>query len=350
MDQFEAGSPHQSFLQKEGGYTIRLITGNGNRQLAEAIAKHLEVDLEPCKVERFADGEIDIQLQNNIRGADVFLLQPTGPPEINSHIMELLLLIHTLKLSSAKRITVIMPYYGYARQDRKTRPRVPISASCVAHLIESVGPSRLVTVDLHCGQIQGFFHDTPVDNLYAELELVKYFRSKNFPSSQVVIVSPDAGGVERSRRVADELGVPGVATIIKRRVKAGEVDSMQIVGEVDGKICIITDDMIDTGGTLVKAVGLLKLNGARKVFACATHGVFSASAPERLSECDGLEEVIVTDSLPQEENLSRCGKLVVLTLAPLLAETIWRLHHEKSLSYLFTKDRLQTFTGSKIPF
>lgn len=232
-------------------------------------------------------------------------------PDVNRNLMELLLLIQTLKLSSAKRITAVVPYYGYARQDRKTKPRVPISASAVAQLIECMGAHRVVTLDLHCGQIQGFFHNAPVDNLFAELEFVKYLRTRNYEKESLVIVSPDAGGVERARRIADRMGGVAIATILKRRAAANQIESMEIVGAIEGKICIIVDDIIDTAGTLVKAAQLLVEKGAKTVSACATHGVFSEPALSRISESI-LEEVCVTDSIPQEKNLERCKKLRVL--------------------------------------
>ena len=254
--------------------------------------------------------------------------------------MELLLLIHTLNLASAKRVTAVVPYFGYARQDRKTKPRVPISASAVSQLIEAMGPHRLVTVDLHCGQIQGFFHHIPVDNLIAEKELVAYLRTtltKRYSVDELAVVSPDAGGVQRAQMVADELHAPAVVTIIKRRAAANQIQSMQIVGNVSGKVCLIVDDIIDTAGTLCKAAGLLKEAGAKEVVAIATHGVFSQGAVDRI-EASVLTEVVVTDSIPQEENKKRSKKLHVISLAPLLARAIKRIHEEKSLSVLFTPE------------
>jgi len=315
------------------GYNIRILTGNSNPKLASQIADWFGVSLEPCHVGKFSDGELDIRIDNNVRGSDVFIIQPTCPP-VNNNLMELLLLIHTLKLSSAKRITAVVPYFGYARQDRKTKPRVPISASAVAQLIEKMGPHRVVTVDLHCGQIQGFFHQTPVDNLFAEGEFVKFIQKKNFPLNKTVIVSPDAGGVVRARRYADRLGAFSVVTILKRRAAANQIEQMQIVGDVSGCICIIVDDMIDTAGTLCAAAHLLTDNGATKVIACATHGIFSGPAIDRLNKSI-LEEICVTDSIPQEKTLAECKKLVVLSLVPLLAQAIQHLHEEKSLSMLF---------------
>jgi len=328
---------HNCIDPDDEGYRIRLLSGTANRSLAEGIAKQLGIQLEPCRVDQFSDGEIDIHIQNNVRGSDIFIIQPTCPPDINRALMELLLLIHTLKLSSAKRITAVIPYFAYARQDRKTKPRVPISASAVAQLIESMGPNRVVTLDLHCGQIQGFFHSTPVDNLFATTEMVKWVQSKNFPHDQIAIVSPDAGGVARARHIADRLAAQSVVTIIKRRAAANQIESMQIVGEITGLICVIVDDMIDTAGTLTSAAKLLQEKGALKVYAFATHGVFSGPALTRIND-SVLEEVCVTDTIPQHQSVAKCPKLNVLSVVPLLAEAIQRLHDEKSLSALFNKD------------
>jgi len=298
---------------------IKALMGNANPKLGKDISEALGVRLCDCEVAKFADGEINMQIKENIRGADVFVIQGTSPP-VNDNLMELLLLLQTIKLSSAKRITAVIPYYGYARQDRKTRPRVPISASAVAQLIETMGADRVVTVDLHCGQIQGFFHHTPVDNLFAEGEFIDTLRLKYPEPADVVIVSPDA---------------ENVATILKRRAQANVIEAMQIVGSVDGKKCVIIDDIIDTAGTLCKAAELLKENGATDVIACATHGVFSGGAAVDRINASCLTAVYVTDSIPQEHNKARCDKLHVLSIAPLLARAIRRIHEEKSLSVLF---------------
>jgi ribose-phosphate pyrophosphokinase len=318
---------------EKDGYEISIIMGNANTKLGEEIARALKIPVAVGEVSKFADGEINIQIKENMRGRDVFLIQGTNPP-VNDNLMELLLLIHTLKLSSAKRITVVIPYYGYARQDRKTRARVPISASAVAQLIEAMGPHRVLTVDLHCGQIQGFFHKTPVDNLVGVGDFIEVLKEKYKNPSEVCLVSPDAGGVVRARMVADALHVENVATILKRRAAANVVDSMQIVGSVAGMTAVIVDDIIDTAGTLCKAADLLIDSGAKSVIAFATHGVFSGTAMERINN-SSLSEVYVTDSIPQEKNLSQCSKLRVLSISTLLARAIERIHLEKSLSVLF---------------
>jgi ribose-phosphate pyrophosphokinase len=262
------------------------------------------------------------------------LIQPTCPPDINSHLVELLLLLQTLQLSSAKRITCVLPYYGYARQDRKTKPRVPISAAAVATMIETMGADRLLTLELHCGQLQGFFRQIPVDNLYAENEFIEKLMQLNINPQNIAIVSPDAGGVTRARRMADKIGAAAVVTILKRRVAANQIESMQLVGDVKDFHCFIVDDIIDTAGTIVKAADLLVAAGSLSVYAIATHGVFSGPAMERLSG-SRIQEVWVTDSIPQSDNMAKCSKLKVISVAPLLAEAIARLHEEKSLSRLF---------------
>jgi len=335
MQQHDVGSPRTTAIcsDEKDGYEISLLMGNANPQLGCEIAKAIDIPVSTCEVSKFSDGEINIQIKENMRGRDVFIIQGTNP-SVNDNLMELLLLVHTLKLSSAKRITAVIPYYGYARQDRKTKPRVPISASAVAQLIEAMGPHRVLTVDLHCGQIQGFFHHTPVDNLVAVGEFVDVLRDLYKNPAEIAIVSPDAGGVVRARIVADQLHVENVATIIKRRAQAGVVESMQIVGSVTGVTAVIVDDIIDTAGTLCKAAELLIESGAKEVIAYATHGVFSSNAMDRIN-ASKLTSVYVTDSIPQQENASKCSKLKVLSIAPLLARAIRRIHEEKSLSVLF---------------
>eukprot|EP00760_Papus_ankaliazontas_P022862 PhM_4_TR19051/c0_g1_i2/m.3012/K00948/PRPS, prsA; ribose-phosphate pyrophosphokinase len=325
----------------ETGYQVRLITGNSNPGLAAGVALCLQMDITPCRVSHFANGEIDVKINENIRGDDVFIIQSAcanGDVEINTSLMELLLMIHTARLASAKRITAVVPYYAYSRQDRKVQSRVPISASAVAQLIQSMGVDRVLTVDLHCGQIQGFFQNLPIDNLAVYHEIVKHIMDQgDFDPKKTVIVSPDAGGVERATSVANLLYASHVVTILKRRVEAGKVDSMQTVGDVKGYTCYIVDDMIDTGGTLVKACELLKSMGAERVIACATHGILTDPACERISNCDALEMVVVMDTIPQEVHIEKCPKLRVLPMAPLVAEAITRIHREESLSKMFKK-------------
>lgn len=323
----------------ETSFRVRLISGNSNPELGEAVSKCLNID--PCRtdVKSFANGEISIKIHDHVRGDDCFIIQPTSgnaSVDVNTAMMELLLLIHTLKLSSARRITAIVPYFAYSRQDRKVQARVPISASAVAQLIQCMGVDRVVTLDLHCGQIQGFFRNMPVDNLLMFPEFVKYIQRQSwFDAKQTVVVSPDAGGVERANVVADRLGASHIVTILKRRKEAGKVDSMQTVGNVDGFTCIIVDDMVDTAGTLVKACDLLKDMGALRVIACASHGILTDPAAERIMQCAALEELIVSDSISQEEAKKKCSKLTVLSIAPLVAQTISLLHTEKSVSSLF---------------
>lgn len=326
--------------------TIHVVAGTAHRALAESIVRLLNTQ-GPAGPNRdaifdltvdgamsaFADGEISVQIMDNVRNKDVYIIQPVCPPDVNKHLMELLLLIHTLNMSSARSITCVMPYYGYARQDRKTKPRTPISASCVAQLIESQKPGRVITLDLHCGQIQGFFHHTPVDNLYAENMMAAWVRDQAFDMSMVCIVSPDAGGVTRARRLADQVNAPTLATILKERAVANQIKSAQLIGDVSGKICIIYDDMIDTAGTLRAAAQLLKDHGASEVYACATHGLFSGPAFQNITDCAALKGVVVTNSIPQHPE--QCAKLTVLDIAPLMANAITRCHFGESLSALF---------------
>lgn len=323
----------------ETSFRVRLLTGNSNPQLAEDVSQCLNIDRCKMDVKTFANGEISIKVLDNVRGDDCFIVQTTsGNPQVdvNTAMMELLLLIHTLKLSSAKRITAIVPYFAYARQDRKVQARVPISASAVAQLIQSMGVDRVVTLDLHCGQIQGFFRNMPVDNLLMFPEFCNYIKRQAwFDTKTTVVVSPDAGGVERANVMADRLGASHIVTILKRRKEAGKVDSMQTVGNVEGFSCIIVDDMVDTAGTLVKACDLLKEMGATRVVACASHGILTDPACERIMACEALHELIVSDSIAQVESRAKCPKLTVLSIAPLLAQAISLLHKEESISSLF---------------
>lgn len=325
----------------ETTYRIRLISGTSNSALSQAVSKCLSIDLCQTDIKRFANGELNIKVVESVRGDDCFILQSTagsGTTDLNTAMIELLLLVHTLKLSSAKRITAIVPYFGYSRQDRKTEPRVPISASMVAQLLQAMGVDRVVTLDLHCGQIQGFFRNIPVDNLHMFPEFATYVaRQPWFDRTQTVVVSPDAGGVERANVLADRIGAMHIVTILKRRKEAGKVDSMQTVGDVKGYTCIVVDDMVDTAGTLCKACELLKEMGAVRVVACATHGILTDPACERINQTDALNELIVSDSISLEEASKKCRKLTVLTIAPLLAQAIESLHSESSLTSLFQR-------------
>lgn len=316
---------------------LKIVTGNSNPQLASAVAEALQTRTCSSKVGAFANGEIEIKIHENIRGEDVFIVHPTctnGDCGVNRSVMELLLLIHTLKLSSAKRITAVIPHYGYARQDRKTQSRVPISASAVAKMITELGVDAVVTVDLHCGQIQGFFHSCPVMDLNPAMEFANYSKSNHLNMSKVVIVAPDAGAVGRARMLADRIGASHIVTILKRRVEAGKIDTMQLVGDVKDRVCIIVDDMIDTAGTLCKAADVLKDHGAEEVHAYATHGILTDPACDRINACDALVEVVVTDSLPVQSRLEKCSKLRVISIASLLAEAILRMHTGESMEHV----------------
>jgi ribose-phosphate pyrophosphokinase len=308
---------------------IKLFTGNSNKKLSKDIAKVLNINVGDAAVSNFSDGEIMVQVNENVRGSDVFAVQSTCMP-VNNNIMELLLMIDALKRASAGRITAVMPYYGYARQDRKVQPRVPISARLVADLITAVGINRILTVDLHAGQIQGFFN-IPVDHLYASPVLADYVK-KNY-LNDIVVVSPDAGGVERARAFAKRLNA-SLAIIDKRREKANETEVMNVIGDVHGMDAILFDDMVDTAGTITKAVTALKNNGAKKIIAACTHAVLSGPAIDRINS-SGLEEVIVTNTIPMDDKQSLCKKLTVLSVANILGEAIKRIHEESSVSSLF---------------
>lgn len=321
---------------------MKLLCGSSNEPLAKNIAEHLNVELKETVRKRFADGEWNLHISKNVRGADIFIIQSgcsSKTSSVNDHIMELYLLLQTLQLSSVGKITVVMPYFPYSRQDKKIRGRVPISASAVAQLIESQNPRSILTLDLHCEQIQGFFKHTSVDNLYTDILFVKYLKKQKYDTyDNLVIVSPDAGGVERARKVADRLGGVDVITILKRRIEANKVDKMDILGDIKGKKCVIVDDIVDTAGTLLKAVDLLKEKGAESVDACITHGVLSEPAIDRLNSNQNLETLVVTNSIPQIDNVERCNKITVLDIAPLLGEAIRRIHHKESLSELFNSN------------
>ncbi len=309
---------------------LKLFTGTAHIDLAGEVAECLGIRLGDAMVSRFSDDEIQVRLNENVRGSDVFVLQPTSMP-VNDNIMELLLVIDALKRASAGRITAVIPYYGYARQDRKVQPRVPISAKLVADLITSGGANRVLTVDLHAGQIQGFFN-IPVDNLYATPVLLEYIR-RNYDVENLVIVSPDAGGVERARAFAKRLKC-SIAIIDKRRERANECEVMNVIGGVDDMEALILDDMVDTAGTMTQAASALKEQGARRVSATCTHAVLSGSAVDRINR-SAIEEMIVTNTIPLDSKKEQCNKLTVLSIAPLLGEAIKRIHEESSISSLF---------------
>lgn len=308
---------------------LKIITGNANRALAAEIADRLFVDLGDARVSNFSDGESYIQIKENVRGADVFVIQSTSNP-VNHHVMELLLIIDALRRSSADRITAVLPYFGYARQDRKDRPRVPISARLMASLLERAGADRILALDLHAAQIQGFF-DIPVDHLFATPVLLEYFRNQNL--DELTVVSPDAGGVERARAFAKRLNAP-LAIIDKRREEANVAEIMNIIGDVRGRKCIMLDDLIDTAGTLVKGAEALFAAGAESVSACATHAVLSGPAIERI-EASRLSELVITNSIPLRPEAAACSRIKVLSVAPLLARAIQSIHGETSISVLF---------------
>ncbi|MDA8171484.1 MAG: ribose-phosphate pyrophosphokinase [Nitrospiraceae bacterium] len=308
---------------------IRLVSGNSHKALSRAISGHLEVPETSSTITRFSDGEIMLQITENVRGSDVFVIQSTCTP-VNENLMELLLMLDALKRASAGRITAVMPYYGYARQDRKVQPRVPISSKLVADLITVAGASRLLAMDLHAGQIQGFFN-IPVDHLYGSPVIFDYIKRCEF--KDLVIVSPDAGGVERARNFARRLKAT-IAIIDKRRESANVSQVMNVVGDVEGRDAVILDDMIDTAGTITQAAQALKDKGARKVCAACTHAVLSGPAVERIN-ASAIEELIVTNTIPLDSKQGQCPKLKVLSVAPLFAEAIKRIHEESSISSLF---------------
>ena len=349
--------------QHSGG--IKIFSGNGNMSLALEIVRHLGISLGKATVGRFADGEVNVVINENVRGKDVYVVQPTGPP-VNDNIMELLLMVSTLRRASARRITVVIPYYGYARQDRKmqvrlvifwfslenknysshsriifvcNQARVPISAADVARLMESIGVDRVIAVDLHCGQIQGFFGPrVPVDNLDGGIVGLDYFGSKDL--HKPVIVSPDAGGVYRAKKFKEGLEQKydmkdlGLAMIVKQRARAGSVDQMDLVGDVADSDCILVDDMIDTAGTLCKAADVLVANGARRVFAFASHGLLSGPGNDRIRN-SRMEEVVILNTIPTSPQREANEKLTELSVAPLLAQAIFNIHAKKSISALF---------------
>jgi ribose-phosphate pyrophosphokinase len=308
---------------------IKIFSGNANPALTREICASLGLEVAEASIKQFSDGETYPQILENVRGADVFVVQPTCHP-VNDHLMELLLMIHALKLASAQRITAVLPYYGYARQDRKDKPRVPISAKLVASLLETAGADRVLALDLHAAQIQGFF-DVPVDHLFASPVLVEHFKALNIP--QLTVVSPDPGGVERARAFAKRLNCP-LAIIDKRRPEANVAEVMNVVGVVEGRHCLVVDDLIDTAGTLVKSTEALVAKGASGVSACATHAVLSGPAVKRIEESE-LDSVVFTNSIPLSKEAAKSKKIKSLSIAGLLAEAIRSIHEETSVSVLF---------------
>ena len=308
---------------------FKIFSGTANPVLAEAICKHLDVPLGGANLGRFSDGEIYFQILENVRGADVFVVQPCHYP-VDNHLLELLLMIDAFKRASAWRITAVLPYYCYARQDRKDKPRVPISAKLVADLLETAGANRALTLDLHAPQIQGYF-DVPVDHLYASPVLVEYFKNLSLPN--LTVVSPDAGGVERARFFAKRLDAP-LAIVDKRRIDVDVSEVMHLIGDVKGRSALIVDDIIDTAGTLVKTVDALLNEGATQVYAACTHAVLSGPAIERIKK-SRLKEVVATDSVPLNGEALAMGKIKILSVAELLARGIRSIHEETSISALF---------------
>ncbi len=309
---------------------LKIVSGNSNFDLAEKICSKLEIPLLKANVTSFSDGEIMVEIEENVRGSDIFVLQSTCTP-VNKNLMELLIMIDALKRASAYRITATIPYYGYARQDRKVYPRVPISAKLVADLLTTAGANRVLTMDLHAGQIQGFFN-IPVDNLFASPISINYLKNK-YNNHDLAIVSPDAGGVERARSIAQKLH-SSLVIIDKRRSKANESEVMNIIGDIENKHALILDDMVDTAGTLTKAADSIYSKGAKSVSACCTHPVLSGKALDKI-EASCLEELIVTDTIPLNKECSRSSKIKVLSIADLFADAIKRIHNNDSVSSLF---------------
>jgi ribose-phosphate pyrophosphokinase len=310
-----------------------VFTGNANPIMAQEIAADLGTTLGAAHVGRFSDGEVTVEIQQNVRARDVFVVQSTCAPT-NDNLMELLIMVDALKRASAERISAVIPYFGYARQDRRPRSaRVPITAKVVANMLQAVGVSRVLTMDLHADQIQGFF-DIPVDNIYASPVLLGDLSQKNY--TDLMVVSPDVGGVVRARALAKQLGCD-MAIIDKRRPKANVSEVMHVIGDIDGRNCVIMDDMIDTAGTLVKAAEVLKERGARKVYAYCTHPVFSGPAIERLSKGDALDEIVITNTIPLNAAAKACSKIRQLSVAPLFAETIQRIARGESVMSLFSE-------------
>ena len=314
----------------EDGKKLKIFTGNANPALAKEICDYLGLPLGEAFVGRFNNGEVQIMIDESVRGKDVFIIQPTSYP-VNDNLMELMVMADALKRASARHITAVVPYYGYARQDRKTRGREPITAKLVANLMQTSGITRLVTIDLHAGQIQGFF-DVPVDHLYGASILAKYINEKNL--EDVIVVSPDLGGVTRARDLADRIGAP-IAIIEKKRPEPGVAKVMNLIGDVKGKNCIIVDDIVDTAGSLVEGAKALEALGAKSVMAAVTHAVLTDPASERIANSN-IKELIVTNTMPLPENC-KLDNVTQLSVAPLLGEAIMRIFHEVSVSNLFDK-------------
>ena len=316
--------------EANGTRGMKLLAGNSNRPLAEAISQYLKIPFTKAVVRRFADMEVFVEVQENVRGEDMFVIQSTSYPA-NDNLMELLIIIDALRRASARRITAVIPYFGYARQDRKVGPRTPISAKLVANLITGAGANRVLTVDLHAGQIQGFF-DIPTDNLYAQPVIVKdikdYIGGRN-----LMIVSPDVGGVVRARALAKRLGAD-LAIVDKRRERAGESEVMNIIGDVKGRVCLLVDDIVDSGGTICNAAEALLRDGAQEVYAYATHGVLSGGAVSRI-QSSKLKSMVITDSIAATEEVRKCANIRRISIAPLIGEAMRRINNEESVSSLF---------------
>ncbi|MCY7619792.1 ribose-phosphate diphosphokinase [Bacillus pumilus] len=308
---------------------LKIFSLNSNPELAKEIADRIGVDVGKSSVKRFSDGEVQINIEESIRGCDCYVIQSTSAP-VNEHIMELLIMVDALKRASAKTVNIVIPYYGYARQDRKAKPREPITAKLFANLLETAGATRVIALDLHAPQIQGFF-DIPIDNLMAVPILTNYFEQKNL--NDIVVVSPDHGGVTRARKMADRLKAP-IAIIDKRRPKPNVAEVMNIIGNIEGKTAILIDDIIDTAGTITLAANALVENGAAEVYACCTHPVLSGPAVERITNSK-IKELVVTNSIHLTDD-KKVEKFIPLSVGPLLAEAIIRVHEEESVSYLFS--------------
>ncbi|MEE8381712.1 MAG: ribose-phosphate pyrophosphokinase [Thermodesulfobacteriota bacterium] len=308
---------------------LKVFSGNSNTLLAQEISKELQIPLGKANVKKFSDGEIQVEIEENVRGMDVFVVQSTCTP-VNVYLMELLIMMDAMKRASAERVTAVMPYYGYARQDRKVAPRAPITAKLIADLITTAGASRVLTIDLHAGQIQGFFN-IPVDHLYSAPVMIEFIKKKF--ADNLVIVSPDAGGVERARAFGKRLGA-SLAIIDKRRPEPNQSSVMNIIGEIQNKTALLLDDMVDTAGTLTQSADALLKAGAKRVAACCTHPVLSGAAIERINK-SALQELVVTDTIPLREEAKSCKKIVALSVSKLLGEAIKRIHNNDSVSSLF---------------